>query len=730
MRRRLVATVLLACVAPCAGAQAGRDSVYSTPALRALVAGAAERNRQPPAALRGYRADVETEIGFVLRDTLGREYTTQVEQLAARAHWERDGNYELHVIGYRAQSAGIPFSALGLVRSWTVPTLYGDRLDVGLEPAQGPAPRRRRRGAADSVHAVHPLAADRDAYYRFDGGDTVVTLRTATGATPIVRVHVTPRVERPDVRLALFEGEVDIDPVRLALVRMRGRLLVEGRTVGNRPLLSRLPGLVAAAYMELVNGQLEGEYWLPTYQRTELQANLALLGEDRSIFRIVSRFDSHRLELASGGGAAPTDSSRHHLRTVTFAPRDSLDGYPWAGALGGATSSVSGADFDDLAPAAWRTELPRSRVHLYPRKLDDVVRYDRIEGAYTGLSITAESRDARGSRTARAFGGWAWREQTARGGAAIGLSRHGAAAVLRAERQLASTNDFAGVLSGGATFGALFGVDDADYVDRRLVALDLTRAVGRSGGYVQLELEGASDRPDSVRLTRGLLIAGPGFRRNRGVARGRYALVGATAELNPDVTGVFLDPGVGLRLHAETAWGDLRWSRVEALLTGRRPVRDVVLQARLGAGAAFGRAMPPQQLFELGQNEDLAGYAYKEFGGDRAAVGHLRVRYAAPVLGRPHRVWRTYFVPGLSPGVSAGIDGGWAGVSGAGARQALLELGTVLRDGAVAPVSRPSGTVRASADVRLTAFGGGVSFGVARPVDHRAPWRLVVGIGQ
>lgn len=731
MRLRLAAVALLFGLAPRARAQAGGDSVYSSAALRSLVADAASRNRAPPPALRGYRAAVETEIGFVLRDTLGREYTTQVEQLAATASWERDGDYDLHVVGYRSQSVGVPFSALGLMRSWSVPTLYGDRLDVGLDPTRGPASRRGGRHGADSVHAVHPLASDRDAYYRFDGGDTVVTLRTASGATPIVRVRVTPRVVRPDVRLALFDGEIDIDPVRLALVRMRGRLLVEGRAAGGRPLIARLPGLVAAAYMELVNGQLEGEYWLPTYQRTELQANFALLGENRSIFRIVSHFGAHVLDVAPDGEVVG-DSARHHRRSVTFAPRDSLDGHSgWQTALGATTASVNGADFDDLAPPAWRTALPRSRVHLYPRKLDDVFRYDRVEGAYTGASLTAESRDASGARSARVFGGWAWLEQTARGGASVGVSRRGTAGTLRVERQLASTNDFAGALSGGATLGALFGIDDADYVDRRLVTLDLTRALGaRDAGYVQLELGAASDRPDSARLTRGLLLAGSGFRPNRGVARGRYARAAATLELNPSVTGILLDPGIGFRLHGETAEGELRWSRVEATLTGRRGVRDVVLQARLGAGAVFGRAIPPQQLFELGQNEDLAGYGYKEFGGDRATVGHLRASYTAPLLRRPHRVWRTYFIPGLSPGVAAGIDGGWAGAASAAARQALLELGTTVRDGVVVPVSRPTGTARASVDLRVTAFGGGVSLGVARPVDHRAPWRLVVGIGQ
>lgn len=714
---------------------AGGDSVYASAALRRLVAAAAALNRAPPPALRGYRAAVETEIGFVLRDTLGREFTTQAEQLASEAQWRRPGSYELHVVGYRSQSLGAPFSALGLMRSWTVPTLYGDRLDVGLEPAEGPSARRGGRTHGDTVHAVHPLAIDRDSYYYYEGGDTITTLRTSYGATPIVRVRVAPRPGRPHVALALFEGELEIDATRLALVRMRGRLLVEGMP---RTFVSRLPGLVAVAYMELENGQLEGAYWLPTYQRTELQANFALFGENRSIFRVVSRFTRYTLNVVPDSEgvtreAADSAASHRRERRVTFAGGDSLSRYgDWRAPVGQATAAVNGADFDDLAPGDWRTTVPRSRVRLYPKKLDDVLRYDRVEGLYTGLSVTGERRDGSGARSVRMFGGYAWTEQTARGGVIGTASRGRLSVAARAERELASTNDFTGTLSSGtAGIGGLLGVDDADYVDRRLAAIDLTRTLGAiDGGFVQLELGVGRDRADSARLTRGAIVAGPGFRANRGVAPGKYARGAVMLELHPNVTGLFLDPGIGMRLKAEVARGDLDWSRFEGLLAARRSLGDFVLQGRLRGGLVLGSAIPPQQMLEVGGNEGLSGYDYKEFGGDRAALGRLRASYTAPLLRRPHRVWRGYFVPGLSPGLLVGLDGGWADASTAAARQALTELGTTAMDGVLVPLSRPTGHVRASVDLRLTLFGGGISVGAAHPVDHPGPWRAIFAIGQ
>src|SRR4051812_22736669 len=105
---------------------------YESAALREFVATAALSNREPPPSLRGYRARLESELSFVLRDTLGREQATQIEQIASEARWARPSSYGVHVLGYRAQSVGVPFSALSFVNSWTLPTLYGNRLDLGI----------------------------------------------------------------------------------------------------------------------------------------------------------------------------------------------------------------------------------------------------------------------------------------------------------------------------------------------------------------------------------------------------------------------------------------------------------------------------------------------------------------------------------------------------------------------------------------------------------------------
>src|ERR1051325_7719618 len=115
-----------------ATAVADTNSVYSTLPLQQFITEAARSNRVPPLELKGYTAHVESELALILRDSLGRELVGQLEQLAARAEWDRGGRYELHVVGFRAQSAGAPYSALSWTRMYTVPTLYGSRLVLGV----------------------------------------------------------------------------------------------------------------------------------------------------------------------------------------------------------------------------------------------------------------------------------------------------------------------------------------------------------------------------------------------------------------------------------------------------------------------------------------------------------------------------------------------------------------------------------------------------------------------
>ena len=733
--------------------------VYSSPALREFVQAAADSNHEPPAALAGYRARVESELSLIVRDTLGRERSAQIEQVALSAKWSRGREYDLHVVGYRSQSVGVPYSALSIARAWTIPYLYGDRLTLGVDFGDLGAARRRRspadstrpdsasaRKASDTVHAVHPLAADRDQFYRFRGGDTIAVLRSGQREIPIVRVYVVPSLDSAArlTRLAAFEGEIDFDAIRHQIVRMRGRFLGTPPR-RSRLSLARLPGVVAVAYVELVNAEVDGRFWLPAFQRSEFQASFAPLGAERSVFRVVSRFydldvkqrgDSEGTFLAGApAGARGSSDIRPHL---SYAPDDSISGYhDWSEALGASTSDVKGSDFDDLAPDEWRAS-GAPRFELAPTRFGQLFRYNRVEGAYTGLATRERFRDALPGVTAHLYGGWAWSEGTVRGGASATYERGATTISGRVERVLATTNDFTPPLEDGADgFGALVGgYDDQDYLDRRVAALGLTSYIGRSQGVlVILEAGPGSDRPETTRLDRSP-IGGGQFRLNRWSAPGSYFRGAAALELHPDVTGLYLEPGVGAVASYEGAAGNLSWQRAEITLAVRQDISDLVISSRAQAGIVWGAQLPPQQLFEIGGENALPGYGYKQFAGDHAVIMGALAAYTFPVLRRPLRLVRGLIVPGLSPGIAAGIQGGWTELSTAAARLATLRLDpstascSSLGNCPSSSLSTATERIRATVDARLTFFGGLMGIGVARPIDQAAPWRLAFRFGQ
>jgi hypothetical protein len=697
------------------------DSAYSTPALRDFIDRAAVQNRAPPVALGGYSATVESELALILRDSLGRELVGQLEQLAARAEWARDGRYDLHVIGFRSQSLGAPYSALTFTRMYTVPTLYGSRLAIGMNDGlprtradSVAATRRAIRSVAagrEAYRSIHPLAPDRARYYTFEGGDTVATLYSHGRAIRVVRVEVKP-IKRPTSNFGAFVGELDFDGDRHQLVRMRGRF--ENVTSAKDPMFVRGTGAVAIAYIEFENAEINGKYWLPSFQRSEFQAQLGLMGDIRPIYRIVSRFHAYNLHERGDSVVALSemDTLPRTRAKLTFASKDSVSRYGgWRENLGSMSGQVTSEDFNDLAPDVWK-DTGKPRVDYWPKRLEDVLRYNRVEGLFTGVAGNLRFRDAVPGLSARAHLGVAWEEQTLRGAAAATLARGHWLHTARAERTLASTSDFLTALDGGLSIGPLFtGVDDNDYVDRWIGAFTVTRILGNIDRAIWMNEVGyVRDAQEPARL-RNSVFGTRSFRPNRPAMTGNYTRALSTLEWHPKVSGENLAPGVGARVLYEVGSGDLDWQRVEARLAMRTYWRGVVLASRIDGGAVFGSVLPPQVMYEMGGVRDLPSYSYKEFGGDRVAIGRALVAYHFPVLRSPVRLG-PIMLPGISPGIGAGVQGGWAEASTPAAETALQILGSV-----------PTERIRATADVRFTLLGGALGAGFARTIDQPGRWK-------
>jgi hypothetical protein len=704
------------------------DSAYSSAALRDFVARAAVSNHAPPPAFRGYRAHVETEMSLLMRDTLGRERAAQIEQLASSVKWTRGKDYGMHVLGYRAQTLGPSISSLSFLSAWTEPSLYGERIVFGAQliTEKKNSASQRSAGPPDVIVAVHPFAADRDRFYSFTGGDTVTVLRSPGRAIPIVRVHVTPHLSGT-TRFAAFRGEIDLDATRQQIVRMRGEFVVLGRRPGRKLLVERIPGLVAVAYCEFVNAEVDQRYWLPAFQRTELQTSLSILGRDRAVMRIVSKFSDYSVDDTSAAVVAINDSSRlaHH---TTWASTDSISHFDrWRAALGAATTGTKADDFDDLEPDAWKS-TGATRVEVIPTNWDNVVRYNRVEGLYTGAEVNVRMRSAFPGLTYGGALGWAWTERTAKGSAHAALARGLNTYALGVERSLASTNDWTapGQAKSAGINGAFASFDDFDYVDRRTALASVSHVIGSvDHGIVTLRAGAGSDERERARLTSGLMFGGK-FRANRGSDPGSYALGEVDADLHPSASEEFVQPGFGTRLHYEAGHGDLNWQRTEIGVSGREYWGPIAVVVRFDGGIVTGSRIPSQTLFEMGGSSVLPGYGYKQFAGDRATLFRSYASYTLPVLRAPHRIWRTVFIPGVAPGFGAGFQGGWSQISSDAARASVLRLG-LNRDGS--PLSVATDGVRATFGFGATLFSGTFHLGVARPVDRGGRWKLAMGFG-
>ena len=537
---------------------------------------------------------------------------------------------------------------------------------------------------------------------------------------------------------SLFRGELHLDASRGTLVRMRGAFEPVGeartRSVG---LVARLASNLTegAAFIDYENGEKAEQFWLPTMQRIELQVAAPSLSEGRAVVRIVSRFrevavndttlDPVRL------AASRTDSVMPRpRRRLSFDPPQDLRSFTaWQAALGDLSEGLHSDDFDGLAgPDRWRSVgLPRFDWGV-PNGAD-VLRLNRVEGLFTGFGARLALRDLSPGTVVRATAGYAWTEGAVRGRAEVLRDRGPWRLMLRAGRSLDITNDFRNPLDSGSALGAIGGLDEYDYVDRRFAGVQAQRTVGARQWVWRVETGIARDDDAPARLTNSPL-GRVAFRPNQHVDAGTYWRNAFTLAWRPDGSAEFMRPGWSGRLYAEQGVGDLDFTRLEARLTARRQVGPFTAIARGDVGALLGRSLPTQQLFELGRTQGLPGYAYKEFAGTRAVTTRALLLYTGPWFREPVRSGNLVLPP-FAPGASVALQAGATSAPGAAGLAAVQRLGVVADStGAFVPVSRVSDGWRASASLGLRFFSGAVFLGGAQPLERGARWRWVLAIGQ
>jgi hypothetical protein len=725
----------------------------SDSALDALIDRARAAARRGPTNVEAYRARTETEIallvhapaalpGAVAGTTVGTvESAAIVEQLAAGLEWERDGSVRQHVDGYRAQTAAFSVSALSIVRhAVVIPVLHGDRwwMFFAAESLGTTTPRRR-----PPMPVANPFAGDGRDFYVLSGGDTVATLVVDGRRVPLARIAVQPRPDTP-AGMFFLDGEAFVDASRGDLVRVRGRLVGRRATVDSlgNPIAAapRSPGVVArfargvssvldaatslqnVAFVELENREVEGRAWLPYRQRVELQVTTSL-GDGRAVVRTISRIDDVEVRYRSAPGESAVATSLDAVgipsapAPLSFAPRDSLGAFSaWRTEIGRATAETRATEFDDIAPARLRsTGRPVLRPQL--RSPGELVRYNKVEGLWLGYGAQWRARDAAPGLMVRGNAGVAFSEEAVRGGVEASWDRGERLWIARASRDLASTNDFVPAFGGGS--GGFFGVDDADYVDRWSVQAGITQRLNPRGGAVlRLETGPARDAERRNAVTRGPFGGAP-FRDNRPATAGAYWRSLIAIDAGRGVLGDGAQSGVGVSLAAEHGAGNsaTSFARTDVRLVARRVRGPVVLLARMSGATLLGPSAPPQRLVEVGGPLSLPGTDFKAFTGSRGGVGRLATWVALPVFAQPLRIGRLT-LPALAPAPTLGMSAGWVEAPGAW-RDRLAPFGW-----------SPSDGVRATLDVGLRFFGGGVRIGAARPIDGTgSAWRAVISFG-
>ncbi|MGH7482973.1 MAG: hypothetical protein ACRELV_12530, partial [Longimicrobiales bacterium] len=680
------------------------DSVYATDAVRALVARASSSSGEIPAALDSYEATVETDLALLRAQPDGREMPIQLEQVASRLFWAEGRPVLQRVVGYRSQTLGLTPSTLSFFEvPWLVPHLYGDRIDL----VRVSAPVRDEQGRVRRPRTVHPFASDREHVYRFSGGDTVDVIRLPDRTIPIARIRVEP-LRAPARPALVFDGVIDVETNTHHIVRMSGRIFA----LGTDPEPMRVLGALVSGvlFVEFENAEYDRAYWLPRTQRIETQA-YSSLGDTRIAFRVISRFRRLLPNAPPPAELLALDPDSAAFGALRYAPRSVRDDYAdWALEPGALSSQASVTDFPIAAPPALSDSGP-PRLSIGTRHFSDLLRVNPVEGVFTGLGLTLDLRDAAPGLRLNLHGGWAWAEETARGGAAVTLRRAGWEYLGRAERQLAHTNDFSTTTNPEPGVTPMFTGDGFDLVDRRIASL-IARQPRGPGWAWRLEAARAGDRA----VTRHVDADDPDVRPIRPADEGDYWLGRVTVERNAAIGGLSVRPGLRARVHYELGAGELDWQRVEAGLGLRRVFGRFTLAGRADAGLVLADRPPPQQLFELGTNNGLSGFEEKAFTGDRAALARVLAMYTLPILGDPIALGGFFKLPGIAPAPSVEVQ---AGVTAASddALAVMQPFGWQTSDG-----------VRATIDLRLRFFGGGVSVGFARPLGESGEWRFVWGL--
>jgi hypothetical protein len=698
-------------------------TTYASPALRALIERAAAANSAPPAPLLGYTARYESEVALVKLLPNRIEGASTIEQTAGIFTWLVDSGYGQHELGYRVVTTGVPLpGSAALSNGWVIPTLTGDKIDLF-----GASSGARTAAGADSggnYSAWSPLGADREKYYRFEGGDTATVAFPLGEPQRVVVVSVWP-IEAGATREKVFRGTLYLDPASGALRRLSGQFL----TIGGPPESGRTKFLNAfalnGAVADIVTTELPGAGWVPTYQRIDLEVLIPLTTESWSILRVMSRLGEVEAIVATPDAPEPVLPPFLPGRSITT--KDSLKHFRgWNLPPNTPLQSVEAGDLFAVGPLAFRPDGPPEYLWRGPTTLE-AIRFNRVEGLYAGLSGTMYFRDAAPGLSIRGTAGYAIWPGLPRGGISATLGRPRWATNVKAMRDLDLATKFADPLDYNRGMRALFQQDNYDYVDRLTVGAGANWFFGpRDPSALTIRLDWVDDRKTVADLSTGPL--GQTYTINPNVDPYEYPRLQLGVNWHPEISSHYTATGIGLHATYEAGGGDLPYQRIQAGFVFRANWKVITFTMVGDAGYTDSDNPPTQQLFLIGGSGSMPGYDYDQFGGNVGALTRWMVAVPLPFLQAPLKVGNAT-IPPIAPNLSWRFYSGYTETTSAAADSSLAAVGTQQVDGVTQPFSVVSDGIRSTQEIRLSLFGTLLGFGAARPLDG-GDWTFTFSFAQ
>ena len=704
----------------------GRGDVASirrtaSPALRALVAAPPRANRasaggaarRTPAASRP-----SCRCSFATRSAANTR--REVEQIATARAWTRGGRYDLHIVGYRSQSVGVPYSTL----------THRARLDRSVAVRRPAVARRvlqrRSRNGDDTLVAVHPFAADRDQYLsilrRRHGRDASRRRRERfrSCAFTCTRASRRRRVSARSTARSISTRE------RAQIVRMRGQFVVDRRTSRRRDARStQATRRHRRGVRRIRECRSRRQVLAAGISAHGVPGELSALRPDAS--GLSSRLDDrrhrrrrHRRRRRRRDSSTPRVVVSGRRPTASNAFRD------WQREHRSAERSVHADDFDDIAPDAWRTDWSAAIRSLSERRRVESLRFNRVEGLFTGVAPSIDFRSRRSGAErgrVRRLGVVANKRRAA---ARSSSYRRGEHDLRRCEPSARSRRRTTSCLPFGDDpgIGALLGsVDNYDYVDRRSAMLSVTRMLGSVDvGLATLQVGVGDDRAEHARLCARAVRRGGTSDRIAASTTGDYALgmrrPRAASERDRRLRR---SRASGCALHYEVGRGDLDWQRAELRLSARKYFGPFSLAAHADGGVVFGDRRRRNSCSSSAETRRCPATSTRSSPAIAPRCFECS-RATGSISGkRPIRVWRNLLLPGVSPGIGVERRRAAGPSCRRRARCAARSFGST-PDGS--PLSAPTDGVRATVGGGLTLFSDLLHVGVARPIDHAAPLEI------